>query len=308
MTLHPEAVAFLQGVQDTGGPALFELSPVDARAMAAGLVELIGPGPDVHALEELAIPVSGAEIAGRRYAPLDAHGTIVWLHGGGWLLDGLDGADAMCRVLANAAAAQVVSVDYRVAPEHPFPTPVDDCFDALRWIAAEIAGSGPLLIGGDSAGGNMSAVCAVRARDRGGPALAGQVLVYPVVDHDFTTPSYLEHGANEFLLLELRGMRWFWDNYVADVADRNDPDASPLRTPDLAGLPPAIVVIAEHDPLRDEGLAYAERLRAAGVPVSLQRYDDMPHAFFSFVNLFATGNEAVARVGVEVREMLAAAA
>ena len=231
MTLHPEAVAFLQGARDAGGPPLFELSPVEARAMSRGLVDLIGPGPAVEVVEELVIPVSGAEIAGRRYAPREAHGTIVWLHSGGWVLDGLDGADAMCRILANAAGAQVVSVDCRVAPEHPFPTPVDDCFDALRWIAAQATESGPL-------------------------------------------------------------------------ASRDDPDASPPRTPDLA---PAIVVIAEHDPLRDEGLAYAQRLRDAGVPVSLHSCDDMPHAFFSFVNLFATGNEAVARVGAEVREMLAAA-
>jgi len=306
MTLHPEAVAFLQGVQDAGGPPMYEVSPAEGREMARGLTGLIGDGPAVDVIEDLTIPVAGAQIAARRYAPTGAHGTIVWLHGGGWVLDGVELTDAMCRILANAADAQVVSVDYRVAPEHPFPTPLDDCFDALRWVAAEIAGSGPLLVGGDSAGGNMSAVCAVRARDRGGPALAGQILVYPAVDHDFTTASYREHGANDFLLLEHNGMRWFWDNYAPDVATRDDPDASPLRTPDLSGLPPAIVVIAEYDPLRDEGLAYAQRLRDAGVDVRLHSYADMPHAFFTFVNLLQTGNEAVARVGAEVKEMLAA--
>jgi acetyl esterase len=160
------------------------------------------------------------------------------------------------------------------------------------------------MVAGDSAGGNMAAVCALRARDRGGPALAGQILVYPVVDHDPTTPSYLEHGANEMLLLESKGMRWFWDQYVPDAATRDDPDASPLRAAEVSGLAPAIVVIAEYDPLRDEGLAYAERLRAAGVPVTVHRYDDMPHAFFTFVNLFKTGNRAVERVGAEARQML----
>ena len=143
----------------------------------------------------------------------------------------------------------------------------------------------------------MSAVCAVRARDRGGPALAGQVLVYPVVDHDFTTASYVEHGGNRLLLLECAAMRWFWDTTspTSRPATTRRPRRCARRT--SRGLPPAIVVIAEYDPLRDEGLAYAERLRDAGVAVSLHSYDDMPHAFFSFVNLFATGNEAVARVG-----------
>jgi acetyl esterase len=306
MTLHPEAVAFLEGVHEAEGPPMYEASPAEGREMARGLVGLIGDGPAVDVVEDLTIPVAGAEIAARRYAPAGAHGTIVWLHGGGWVLDGIELTDAMCRILANAAAAQVVSVDYRVAPEHPYPTPVDDCFEALRFTAAQLAGSGPLIVGGDSAGGNMAAVCAVRARDRGGPALAGQILVYPVTDHDFTTPSYRLHGADDFLLLEGRGMRWFWGHYAPDLASRDDADASPLRTPDLAGVAPAIVVIAEYDPLRDEGLAYAERLRAAGVPVSLRHYEDMPHAFFTFVNLFTTGNTAVEEVGAQARELLAA--
>ena len=165
--------------------------------------------------------------------------------------------------------ASVVSVDYRVAPEHPFPVPLDDCWDALRWVAAGLTGEQwPLLVGGDSAGGNMAAVCARRARDAGGPPLLAQILVYPVTDHDMTTPSYLEHGANEELLLEGNSMRWFWDNYAPDESSREHPDASPLRAQDLSGLAPAIVVIAEYDPLRDEGLAYAQRLRDAGVEVS----------------------------------------
>jgi acetyl esterase len=309
MPLHPEAQTFLQQAHDAGGPPLWQLSPVAAREVASGFTELIGAGPDVEEVTELRIPVSGAEIAGRRYRPAGAKGTIVWLHGGGWVLDGIDSSDAMCRILAQSAAATVVSVDYRVAPEHPFPVPVDDCWEALRWVAAGLEGDDwPLVVGGDSAGGNMSAVIARRARDGGGPPLAAQILVYPVTDHDMTTPSYLEHGANESLLLESNAMRWFWDNYAPDIADRDHPDASPLRVENLSGLAPAIVVIAEYDPLRDEGLAYAERLREAGVEVSLHRYEDMPHVFFSFVNLFKTGNEAVATVGLQVRQMIAAAA
>jgi acetyl esterase len=306
--LHPEAVEFLRSAHEGGSPPIYELSAPDARIAAAGLAEGIGPGPEVEAVHELEIPVAAARIAGRRYVPHDARGTIVWLHGGGWVLDGLEASDAMCRILADSSRASVVAVDYRVAPEHPFPTPLDDCFEALRFVAETRDRSrGPLVIGGDSAGGNMAAVCAVRSRDRGGPRLAAQVLVYPVTDHDMTTPSYREHGANDQLLLEERSMRWFWDNYVPDVAARDDPEASPLLAPDLSDLPPAIVVVAEYDPLRDETLAYAERLRGAGVEVSVHRYDDMPHAFFSFVNMFKTGNEAVARVGGELRELIAAA-
>jgi acetyl esterase len=308
MPLHPEAQAFLQQAHQGGGPPLWQLDPVAAREVGGGFTELIGAGPEVAEVTELRIPVSGAEIAGRRYRPAGAKGTIVWLHGGGWVLDGIDASDAMCRILAQSATATVVSVDYRVAPKHPFPVPVDDCGDALRWVAGGLEADGwPLVIGGDSAGGNMSAVLARRARDAGGPPLAAQILVYPVTDHDMTTPSYLEHGVNESLLLEAESMRWFWESYAPDPSTRDDPDASPLRAADLSGLAPAIVVIAEYDPLRDEGLAYAERLREAGVEVSLHRYDDMPHVFFSFVNLFKTGNEAVARVGAEVRALIAAA-
>jgi len=306
MPLHPEAQEFLRAAHEGGRPPLYELSAPDARAAAAVFGELIGPGPEVEAVEELTIPVRGAQIAGRRFVPPQARGTIVWLHGGGWVLDGLSSSDAMCRILANSSDASVVSVDYRVAPEHPFPTPLDDCFDALRWVADEQSG-GPLVVGGDSAGGNMAAVCALRARDAGGPPLAAQILVYPATDHDFTTPSHLEHGANEMLLLESRAVRWFWDNYLADVAARDNPEASPLRAADLSALPPAVVVVCEYDPLRDETLAYAERLRAAKVAVSMHSYDDMPHAFFSFVNLMRTGNRAVERVGAEVREIIAGA-
>jgi acetyl esterase len=306
MTLHPEAVAFLRLATQSGEPALHEMSPVDGRAMAAGFGGMIGAGPDVERVEELTIPVDGGQIAGRRYRPSGARGTIIWLHGGGWVLDGLDSCDAMCRILAESSGATVVSVDYRVAPEHPFPTPLDDCYAALGWVAAGLEGDDwPLALGGDSAGGNLTAVCALRARDQGGPPLLAQVLVYPVTDHDLTTPSYLEHGSNDLLLLTTPAMEWFWGHYVPEEAARSNPEASPLRAPDVGNLPPATVVIAEYDPLRDEGLAYAERLREAGVPVTIHRYDDMPHAFFSFVNIFSTGNAAVARVGAELREMIA---
>jgi acetyl esterase len=303
MALDPQAQAFLEQVRDSGEPRIYELSAVEVRVAVAPIAELIGDGPAVEEVEDLSIPVRDAEIAGRRYRPSGAHGTIVWLHGGGWVMNGIESCDAMCRILATSAAATVVSVDYRVAPEHPFPVPVDDCFDALSWVAA-LDDSSPLIVGGDSAGGNMAAVCALRARDRGGPSLAAQVLVYPPTDTDMTTPSYREHGGNELLMLGTKEMAWFFDQYLPNPADRENPDVAPLRAADLSGLPPAIVVVAEYDPLRDDGLRYGERLGAAGVDVTLLRYEDMPHVFFSFVNLFPTGNDAVARVGLTIRSMI----
>jgi acetyl esterase len=283
-------------------PRMYELDAVAARAQSAANSALIKPGPSVAEVRELLIPMrDGSQIAGRSYEPHAALGTIVWLHGGGWVFDGLDSTDATCRLLANSSGATVIGVDYRVAPEHPFPVPLDDCYDALRWVAGQ-ADTPPIVLGGDSAGGNMAAVCAVRARDHGGPEIAAQVLVYPVTDSDMTTPAYLEHGDNEQLALGTRDMAWFFERYARDDADLADPDLAPLRTRDLSGLPPAIVVVAEYDPLRDDALLYAARLREAGVPMTMLHYDAQPHGFFSWVNALAAANEAVEHVGALVRK------
>jgi acetyl esterase len=304
MELDPKALEFFQTGRALGLPRLDEMSPQDARATAVHLIEEIGPGPAVDHVEDLEIPVDGAEIPARRYRPQGARGTIVWLHGGGWVLGGVDVSDAMCRILANSSQASVLSVGYRLAPEHPFPVPLDDCFAALAWASENEAG--PLVVGGDSAGGNLSAVCAIRARDRGGPALAAQLLIYPATDTDLRTPSYVEHGSDVLpLLLGTREMTWFYNHYLPDQADWTNPEAAPLRTEDLSGLPPAIVVVAEHDPLRDDSTRYAQRLAEAGVDVTVLTYDDQPHGFFSFVNAFPTGNKAVAAVGAAARELIA---
>jgi acetyl esterase len=278
----------------------YDKTPLQARDEAAGLAALIGRGPDVAQVHDEAIPVRGATIPARVYAPERPEATIVWFHGGGWVIGGLDTHDAMCRTLANAARSTVVSVAYRLAPEHPFPIPLEDAWAALQWVAA--GHPAPLVVGGDSSGGNLAAVCALRARDRGGPALALQVLVYPVTDHDFTTPSYIERGGDD-ARLSRRSMAWFWDQYVPDPADRSNPEASPLRADDLSDLPPAVVLTAEYDPLRDEGRAYAQRLRDAGVDVATHHYDDMSHPFFAFVNVFERTTEAIERVAARVRDM-----
>jgi acetyl esterase len=279
---------------DPRRPRLYELPPAVARDQAAGLAALIGDGPDVATVTDVGIAVGDATIPARVYAPQRSDATVVWFHGGGWVIGGIDTHDAMCRTLANAARSTVVSVAYRLAPEHRFPTALEDAWAALRW-ASRTYPSAPLVVGGDSAGGNLAAVCALRARDRGGPALALQVLVYPVTDHDFTTGSYRERAGDDGLFSR-RSMEWFWDQYVPDPVERANPEASPLRAPDLSGLPPAAVVTAEYDPLRDEGRAYAQRLRDAGVAVMADHYDDMAHPFFAFVNVFERSTEAVERV------------
>jgi acetyl esterase len=292
-------------VEQAGAPPLYELSPGAARAGAEAQLELIGPGPEVAAVDDIAVPVRGGEIPARRYEPESSSATLVWFPGGGWVFEGLDNHDAMCRRLANVAGSTVICVGHRLAPEHRFPAPLEDCWDALNW-AAQQHPSVPLMVGGDSSGGNLAAVCALRARDRGRPALALQVLVYPVTDHEMTTASYVEHGADA--LVGRQEMEWFWNHYVADVAQRENSEVSPLRAPDVSKLPPAIVAVAEYDPLRDDGLAYAERLRAAGTDVTVRRYDDVFHGFFSMVNVFERGNEAVEAVGGDIRAAISARA
>jgi acetyl esterase len=304
MALDPQAKAFLAGMQASGAPPLYELTPEEARGATAMITELIGAGPDVATVEDFRCATSAGSIGARRYVPDDAAGTILWIHGGGWVICDLDTHDAVCRLLAVSSGCRVVAVDYRRAPEDPFPAPLEDCWDALRAVAAERAGE-PLIVAGDSAGGNMAAACALRARDRGGPELALQVLVCPVVDHDMTTRSYRERGSGPDLFITAKDMEWFWNYYIPDPAARSIPDASPLRGESLANLPPAIVITAEYDLLRDEGIAYAERLQAAGVQVTHHHHEDMFHDFFSFVNLIDAANEAVARAGAEIRAPVA---
>lgn len=298
MPLHPQCALFLELLKPAGQLPLYELHPQAARAAVGAQTQLIGPGPEVAAVEEIAIPVRHGEIPARRYEPGTSNATLVWFPGCGWVLGGLDSHDAMCRTLANASGCTVVCVGHRLAPEHRFPAPLEDCWDALNWTAQQHA-SVPLLVGGDSSGGNLAAVCALRARDRGGPPLTLQVLVYPVTDHSMATDSYVEHATDA--LIGSQEMRWFWDHYVADVAQREDPEVSPLRAPDVSNLPPALVAVAEYDPLRDDVLAYVERLRVAGTGVTLHRYDDVFHGFFSMVNVFARADEAVEAVGGEIR-------
>jgi len=301
MEMHPQAQGLLAAMAEEGAPPLQELTVEEARGLPGVLAEVIGAGPDVASVREIRVPVAAGEIGARVYEPVsDPLVTVVYYHGGGWVFGTLDEWDAVCRALAVESGARLVSVDYRLAPEHRFPAAVDDAYDAFVWVAENLAGDGPLVVAGDSAGGNLAAVTALRARDDGGPAIALQLLVYPVVDHDMTTGSY-EQFAEAPLLLNRPGMIWFWDHYAPDVADRSHPYASPLLASDHSGLPTAYIVIAGFDPLRDEGLAYAAKLKTGGVPVTVRRFDDQIHAFFGMVNMMESANTAVAEAGAAIR-------
>ncbi|GAA4883094.1 alpha/beta hydrolase [Saccharopolyspora cebuensis] len=299
MPLHPDAepiAALLREALPKPGAATLEPEEVRA-ALRAGAADR--PRQEVKRVEDLRIPgPAGNEIPVRIYWP-DVPGAalpvVVYFHGGGWVLGDLETHDGAARALANAAAAIVLSVDYRLAPEHRFPAAVEDAYAATQWAAehaAELDGDpSRLAVAGDSAGGNLAAVVAQLAARDSGPDLAFQLLIYPVTDHDFGTESYLDSADDCVLTAE--HMVWFWDHYAPDVADRDDPVASPLRAPDLAGLPPAHVVVAERDPLCSEGLRYAQRLRQAGVPTTVQHCPGLFHGFLGAVDALEPAAAAV---------------
>ena len=235
---------------------------------------------------------------------------LLYLHGGGWVVGDLDGVDALCRALANRAQAIVISADYRLAPEHRFPAGLDDAGTVLAWMHARAASLGAdpdrLAVGGDSAGGNLAAALARRARDDPGPgrpALCAQLLIYPALDGALATASAVELG--EGYVLTRDQMRWYWDAYAPEGAART-PDASPLRAPDLAGLPPAVIVLAELDPLRDDGLDYAERLRSAGVEADVRVWPGMVHGFLRLRGMIDDAHAALDEAAARMRTLLAA--
>ena len=290
MPLHHQAHAILELFADFGLEQLSDLPVAELRTMTDELARQ-APRPDVGAAEDLALPGPAGDIAVRRYRPLgsepgDLLPVLVWFHGGGWTIGSIDGADATCRSLANRSRAAVVSVDYRLGPEHRFPAAVDDCRAATAWIAEHGAewGLDPsrVAVGGDSAGGNLAAVIALLARDAGGPPITLQLLVYPATDARMITPSYEENGKG--YLLSTADVRWFLDNYgVGEVVEATDWRVSPALARTLAGLPPAFVLTAGFDPLRDDGEAYAAALHGAGVEVQQDRYDGMIHGFFGML-------------------------
>ncbi len=275
--IDPEARAYLDYMASLGLPSLAEQGPHEARRlnrlrapMLAGKVE------QVALVEDGTIPGHAGPMRFRRYsdAPDRQQPVLLYLHGGGWVVGDLDTHDSVCRAIARRADCAVISLDYRLAPENPFPAAVDDAWAALTWLGK---GENRIAIGGDSSGGNLAAVLALRARDRGGPPLQAQVLIYPVTDCDLDTPSYRQAGSGYGLTRD--SMAWYWAQYLADESGRRHPDASPLRAADHSALPPALVITCELDPLASEGAAYAESLEQGGVPVELIHEPGMIHGF-----------------------------
>ena len=305
MPLTAEAQAALK--LRANAPPLHTLSVAEARA-ASATARVKPQNPEsVARIEDFGIPGLAGDIPVRLYSPNpDAQlPTLVYFHGGGWVLGDLDSHDPLCRALANRAEAAVVSVGYRLAPEHRYPAAAEDAYAAALWLAEHGAdwGTDPvrIAVAGDSAGGNLAAVVALMARDRGAPPLRAQALIYPVTNCDFGVESYRLNGDGSVGLSE-DAMRWFWRCYTRSPAEAAEPYASPLRADTLLGLPPALVITAEYDPLRDEGEAYAARLERSGVPAELVRYDGVIHGFVGQLAAFPEGDAAADRIAQFLRK------
>ena len=290
MPLAPEYAAMFEqlAAAEEPTPPLWEMTPEQGREMYSAMRPLI-PDIPIHGCEDISISGTEGDIPLRIYTPEGEgpFGILMYFHGGGWVIGDLDTGDAVCRMLANACGVVVVSVDYRMAPEDPYPAAVHDCYDATCWAAAntsQLKGNGKLGVTGESAGGNLSAVVCLRARDEQGPKINFQCLLYPVTDCDLTRASYQENG--EGYLLETNSMQWFWDTYCPAQERRQEPWASPIQAASLSQLPPALVVTAEFDPLRDEGMAYAEALDAAGTEATAICYEGLVHDFFATAVMF----------------------
>jgi acetyl esterase/lipase len=307
MPIDPQVEALLDEIAALGAPPIHELSVTEAREVAEGMVVMAGDPIEVGSVRDITVPVDGGEIGARVYTPEGAgpHPIVMFFHGGGWVICSLDSHDNVARAICRDAAALVVSVDYRMAPEFRFPTAANDCFAATRWVAdnaASLSGdAGRLAVCGDSAGGNLSAVVSQMARDAGGPALTFAALIYPAVDMTAQGGSLVENAKGYFL--EREGMEWFANHYVSNE-QRADPLASPLLHADLSGLPPCFITTCEFDPLRDEGEAYGSALRASGVHAENKRYEGLIHGAVNMAGLLDGGRQMIADVADRLRTAL----
>ena len=310
--LDPDAAAVFKAFQEAGRPPYETVTPDEARRLyLAGRVVSNPEPPELESAKPLAIPAPHGSIPARIYTPMNPRQTnglapvLVFYHGGGWVIGDLDSHDVVCRKLADEGRLVVISVDYRLAPEHKFPAAVDDAIEATKWIAANAKQLGidasRLMVGGDSAGGNLAAVVAIAARDGNGPDIAGQVLIYPATDFAMTHPSHREPETS--ILLTHSVIRWFRDHYLTGAADVHDWRASPARATTLIGLPPAYVLTAGADPLRDEGDEYAKRLKEAGVPVTYRHFPGQFHGFFTMGKLLQQANTAAREIGAWLKAL-----
>lgn len=305
MPLHPQAQSFLDKITAAGVPPVEALTLEELRMAIAWRRSYAGRPEATAKVEDRTILSPTGELRLRIYTPKGQapFPVLVFFHGGGWTTGDLDTMDTPLRALTNRASCVVVSVDYRLAPEHKFPAAIEDAYAATCWVVNNASGiqgdSARIAVGGDSSGGNIAAAVALMARDRGEPSLIYQLLVCPVTNHDFNTLSYQENGDG--YLLTKNSMVWFWKQYLKDENDGRHPYASPLQAQDLSGLPPALVITAEYDPLRDEGEAYAARLQKAGVSVVIKRYEGMIHGFFEMAALLDTSRLAIEETSQALR-------
>jgi acetyl esterase len=305
--MHPQARAFLDGpARARRFPPLEELQDLSRRQEYLDSVRGSVGLPDSPIAVRQVDEDTAFNVPVRVYHGTEPSVVVVYMHGGGWVLGDLNMHDAVCRYLARHVPAVVVNVDYRLAPETPYPGPLDDVSNALRWAAERATkwGVSPerLVVAGSSAGGNLAAAAALRARDNRGPLLAGQVLIYPVIDHSMETETYRLFGNGDYIL-SVDHIAWTWQQYVPEVARRNEPYASPLRCEDLAGLPATFILTAEYDPLRDDGEQYADRLRKAGGPVDLVRYPGQIHGFVGLVDVFDDAEKALSILADAIRTL-----
>lgn len=303
-----QAQGLLKHAAEQGAPDFADLPPVECRAFFKNFVATVdAPVPAGVTIEDKTIAGPGGDLAIRIYQPGGGAGTkpvLIYYHGGGWVVGGLDEYQGVCSNLAAKSGCVVVAVDYRLAPEHKFPAAVDDCYAVLEWVAVNAGDIGAdaarIAVAGDSAGGSLATVIALLARDNDGPEISYQALIYPAVGLDASQfDSYKENGEGYFLTLA--SMAYFGKHYQPDPRDMR---GSPLNVGDVSGLPPATVIVAGYDPLRDEGKAYADKLMAAGVPTVLTEYTGMIHGFISMSGVLDGGKQALNQVAGVVREAL----
>ena len=309
MPLDPQAQKVVDALAALNLKPFRDSSPAEARESMRSRTAALGPFEEVPAVADHRVPVTGGEITVRVYKPagMGPHPVLVFYHGGGWVIGDLYTHDGICRSIVNAAGCAVASVDYRLAPEFKYPVPVEDSYAGLLWVVANATrlglDSARIAVGGDSAGGNLAAVMALLARDRRGPRLLLQILVYPVTNHDFGTASYRENGTG--FVLTTDDMRWFWRHYLSREEQGREMTASPIRAKSLADLPPALVITAGCDPLRDEGDAYAARLRDAGVAVTLTPYPGMVHGFLRMTRILDQSRVLLDEIAGALKKALA---
>lgn len=309
MKVDPQMQAILDRVAEARAKPIHELTPAEARIALQKMFALFRSSTprEVGRCEDRKIAGPGGDIPVRIYTPAGAgpFPAMVFFHGGGWVLGNLDTHDSVCRDITAGAECVTVSVDYRLAPENKFPAAPEDCYCATKWVADHASEIGVdrnlIAVGGDSAGGNLAAVVALMARDRGGPRIAYQLLIYPAIDPADATPSQREFDRDGFILSRA-DMEWFWGHYLENANQRSNPYACPSRASSLAGLPPAFVLTAELDPLRDEGESYAAMLNAAGVRVTARRYNGVCHGFLGMGLRVDAGKRAIDECCADLRD------